>query len=130
MIAQSLPTTPPSPQEIFDHVVAHLREQKVLSKEEDSPRCRYRLGNLACAVGCLIPDSVYDPSIEYNEIGTLFEIGDLKEFFTAYGITNLDNEKLKLLGELQAVHDNIAPPFWNANFKALATTFNLTYTHP
>ena len=51
-------------QEIFDSVLAHLRKQGDASLNA-SGKCAYRgEGGTACAVGCLIPDELYDPRIE------------------------------------------------------------------
>ena len=48
-------------QEIFDTVVEHLRRQGHRAYKEEYG-CLYRLENGdKCAVGCLIPDHLYDP---------------------------------------------------------------------
>lgn len=50
-------------QETFDMVVAHLRKQGVPAV--DGYVCKYRTPDgLKCAAGCLIPDGMYDESIE------------------------------------------------------------------
>lgn len=51
-------------QEIFDAVLGHLRKQGKASVN-DMDLCQYRgPGGASCAVGCLIPDELYDPLIE------------------------------------------------------------------
>lgn len=51
-------------QEIFDKVLTHLRVQGRASVEE-GVGCMYRgPGGTSCAVGCLIPNYLYDPVIE------------------------------------------------------------------
>ncbi len=57
-----------TPQEIFDKVVNHLRAQGAKS-EMDHPvaglMCAYRgIQGRMCAVGCLIPDADYLPTME------------------------------------------------------------------
>lgn len=49
-------------QELFDSCLTHMRFQRELSVKDY--RCRYRLGELSCAIGCLIPDSKYSLDIE------------------------------------------------------------------
>lgn len=53
-------------QQIVDSVVQHLLTQR--RKSEDSERCRYRHGNLRCAVGCLISDENYIQGFEGHSV--------------------------------------------------------------
>ena len=60
-------------QEIFDTVLTHLREQGEAATSAGGS-CRYRGANgTACAVGCLIPDELYDPLIEGLGVGRIIE---------------------------------------------------------
>lgn len=55
----------------FDFVVNHLLTQKERSYDETSSAlsCAYRgIGNLSCAVGCLIADNKYDKTTESASI--------------------------------------------------------------
>jgi hypothetical protein len=46
-------------------MVDHLATQKARAWSEDNGTCGYRTETgLMCAVGCLIPDELYDPEIE------------------------------------------------------------------
>jgi hypothetical protein len=58
-----------SKQEIFDTVVTHLRKQNTQSGKGGN--CFYRLGELKCAVGCLISDEDYSPDMEMNAANDL-----------------------------------------------------------
>jgi hypothetical protein len=59
-------------QEIFDKVVTHLRTQGKQAKNT-SDDCVYRRPNgLMCAVGCLIPDELYDPALEGATVADFF----------------------------------------------------------
>jgi hypothetical protein len=53
-------------QQEFDAVVTHLYTQGRPAKDTliDGPGCFYRKGSLSCAVGCRIPDAVYDPEMD------------------------------------------------------------------
>jgi len=57
-------------QEIFDAVVRHLKKQgrRALNKDQ----CVYRGSNgLKCAVGCLISDAEYTPSMEGHTVDAI-----------------------------------------------------------
>jgi len=55
-------------QEIFDKVLFAMRAQRGPSRNIMS--CAYRgHGGRACAIGCLIPNKLYDPAIECVSIG-------------------------------------------------------------
>lgn len=99
-------------QEIFDHVSRFLlQEQKGGAYKGES--CRYRAPNgNKCAIGCLIPNELYEPIYEGRSaeifLGTEYLDSGLK-----------DSKKLKILREqfkdneagflmeLQAAHDDI-----------------------
>jgi len=130
MIATTLPATPPTLQEIFDTVVAHLREQKV--KCSDGHGCLYRSDypGQACAVGCLIPDSLYHRGLEALGIYNLFAAEEIPEFFAAYGIASNEDPAFKLLSDFQDLHDNTDPVAWESAFRNLAFFRTLTYNEP
>lgn len=128
-------------QEIFDRVLNHLRTQRVASFGTD-PRlsapqievCLYRgPANTTCAVGCLIPDDLYDPDMEGQNIGTLARaFPELLELFP--------REQHILLNSLQYMHDSLMPrpgasagehrglPFVELQAQQIATYYLLTYT--
>jgi len=90
------------PQEIFDTIAAHLFTQ---GKPAYEGRCVYRGDNhISCAVGYLIPEECYHPQMEGKDIEELIEsythLSDkLPAFFSQH---------LKLLSELQGVHDALS----------------------
>lgn len=91
-------------QEIFDKVVTHLRTQKSRAMLGNS--CAYRAPDgKMCAVGCLIPDELYDPKMENKGVmWLLVNKFTVPEFF---------KEHPNLLEELQTVHD--MEENWNKN---------------
>lgn len=96
-------------QEIFDTVVCHLNTMPHRSLLKDN--CAYRSSDgLKCAVGCLIPDDVYDPAMEHITIEALIEGArqwGLPAFFC--------RENIRFLGRLQSTHD--FAPNWKADSK-------------
>lgn len=63
-------------QEVFDKVSTHLFAQgkQALFGSDDDASCAYRGANgTQCAAGCLIPDDMYDESMEYNSIDYLVD---------------------------------------------------------
>lgn len=116
---------PTSNQEVFDTVIAHLRQQKVQAKLRMG--CAYRGANgTKCAFGVLIPDELYRPSMEgktaetvceqYHEVGGLFP-----------------QEVRPLLAGLQALHDDhdtFDNHWFEDHARAIARERGLTYTAP
>lgn len=111
-------------QEIFDIVVTHLRKQGKPAMNNIGG-CSYRgVDGTKCAVGCLIPDSIYKSEMEGSiaeELVIQFE-----------GLYHLIEHK-HLLGLLQSAHDkNNTIGYW-ANFlekdlQEIANQNNLVYT--
>jgi hypothetical protein len=88
--------------DVFNYVVNHLREQGCQSLFREKIMCAYRGdGGTMCAVGALIADDEYGPSLENNSIVVLFEKNllptDLKDRI---------EPNLHMLSDLQALHDN------------------------
>lgn len=85
-------------QEIFDTVVKHLAAQKTRALYADAYACAYRCANgTKCAVGCLIPDKDYVPTMEGKSVTTLKVLGVLPDYL---------HEDLGLLIDLQVIHDD------------------------
>ncbi|MGQ7794436.1 hypothetical protein ACUN0C_18680 [Faunimonas sp. B44] len=81
-------------QEAFDFVVRHLfkKGRPAMNQEGD---CLYRAPDgTKCAVGCLIPDHLYDRSLEDNSV----------RFLPRKILDQLPD--VNLLGDLQDVHDS------------------------
>ena len=113
-------------QEIFDKVKKHLLKQEVKSVNKEGA-CGYRgLNGRVCAIGCLIPDSLYDENMEnlsiWNE--TCIEatlLGQNRELADLLGIENGP-----LLRELQVVHDNYHPSSWEKALDGLKLHYKLS----
>lgn len=85
-----------TPQEIFDKVVVHLAIQGKQATEDNV--CTYKSKDgLKCAVGCLIPDELYNDTM-IGAVDTLFnDHPAVKEY--------LGGCNMELLYELQIAHD-------------------------
>jgi hypothetical protein len=97
-----------TPQEIFDTVATHLFTQGeragiFVDEDDDSGpefECRYRTPQGAkCAVGVLLPDEVYDPTMEGSSVQGICERGFQVPLWMA--------STLSLLMDLQQVHDEL-----------------------
>lgn len=124
-------------QKIFNKVSSHLLTQLAPSKMLDervtlcttSKVCSYRgEDETSCAVGCLIPDDIYVPEMEYKMVSTLLiDHPSLFEFFKKeYDIT--DEQKpiiVDFLVQLQIVHDNYPTECWADRLTELAHIFEL-----
>jgi len=86
-------------QEIFDRVAKHLLQQNCVAVT--SFGCAYRgYKNTKCAIGALIPDDIYDPDMEGNDIISLLnKYPSIKNLFEGVDKTFLD--------KLQQCHDSI-----------------------
>lgn len=106
-----------SAQSVFNHVVNHLREQEIKSKDPHD-RCMYRgkLGTM-CAVGCLISDDEYDVKMEHKTVSYVVN---------HYECLNWMGKHSSLLGRLQECHDYIPIIDWEMEFKDIAKEFDLT----
>ena len=89
--------------------------QKVQARAKDidgSTYCRYRGDNgTKCAIGCLIPDKLYDQKIEGITIKECNPL--LFDILTQSGIDCSDSKVFQLLKQLQDIHDNVSPQYWD-----------------
>lgn len=112
-----------SKQEIFDKVEQHLLSQGKKAKEIMTGKCKYKtLDNLKCAVGCLIPDELYDPQIEGNKVSLdpTIPIGQI--LFKA-GIPPNDGTIEFMLDDLQRTHDFYSVEEWPTRLKELRAKY-------
>jgi hypothetical protein len=106
-------------QEIFDFVASHLLTQNERAMEEGY-LCKYRIGNLKCAVGALIADEDYNHGFEGNSLITLKGIREHSIF------NDIEEERLMLLNDLQTVHDRNVVVLWPERLYSLAKKFSLS----
>ena len=108
-------------QQTFDIIVAHLRSQGEKSytyKWNYNIICAYRSpSGLKCAVGCLIPDEMYNRSFE----------GKSCQYQTIKDILYFQGHNILLVRELQIVHDEFPVAEWEEKFQQLAEKFRLKY---
>ena len=107
-------------QEIFDKVTEHLLTQNKLSYNISHGWMYRGLDGLKCAVGCLIPDEIYDVSIERMPVSKLVHLNNKVADF-------LKQFNLPLLESLQYVHDSLSPHIWPKKLKEVAEKFELVY---
>ena len=104
-------------QELFDKIATHLLTQNEQALSEGD--CSYRGAHgLMCAVGCVIPDEVYDPTMEGTGVSRMLE---------AFGnkLPELTPHE-DLLSALQGVHDCYDPTQWCHRLRDTAVAFGLT----
>ncbi len=124
-------------QRLFNRVVNHLRKQGKQSKV--AAECRYRSvkngQELRCAIGALIPDSLYDDSIEGTCASAMANSSNLfkKRAFAhiAKTYSGIGRSPLSFfLDDLQDIHDDNDPSEWEEQFEITAREHNLTYAAP
>lgn len=97
-------------QEVFDYIVKHVIKQgkPSLANMQDGDACQYRnvADDLSCAIGCLIPDKLYDHSIEGLDFADLVtQNGALRNYFVSL------DASFVLLADLQKSHDEASESY-------------------
>lgn len=106
-------------QEIFNRVYTHLLKQNQASKGSDD-RCKYKSDNgLKCAIGCLIPDDIYDPKMEGMSIEFIYDS------YPKMKKLNLGRE-ISFLSGLQKIHDDFPVHLWDKQLREFAVRWNVT----
>ncbi len=114
-------------QEFFTKTVTHLRQQGAKSflrnldgtpmMGEMRPQCAYRDGPRSCAVGCHIPDDLYDSSLEGVTVYSIMRKPDLSPIWSGV--------HPDLLGCMQSVHDLRKLKDWEQAFADVANSWGL-----
>jgi len=87
-------------EEVFEYIRHHLLTQMQQSKN-DKGICFYRNEQgLKCAAGCLIPDNMYYPDLEYRKWDSLV----IRNF--------APEDHMELIQEMQRIHDDNDPITW------------------
>jgi len=104
-------------QQIFTTVYKHLLSQRAQSANLAGD-CVYRGRNgHKCAIGVLISDEDYRPSLEGQAVGFLLAKGGC--------LQHLGKEH-ELLNMLQAIHDEVNVELWQVELKRVAKIFGHT----
>lgn len=107
-------------QEIFDIVAKHLLAQMERSRNREaffSSACAYHSSDgLKCAIGCLIPDSLYQRSLEHRRADdpVIMKAADLLP------------SQITLALQLQRLHDELSPEYWRAQLEVIGDFFRLS----
>ena len=109
-------------QEIFDKVAVHLLTQQ--ERSETCGGCAYRgERGLMCAVGCLIPDELYDSSMESLCATTI--LVDFPEFGKYIRGNTPHPDMPYLLSRLQNIHDHDIVDMWHYALQRCAHAYKL-----
>jgi hypothetical protein len=110
--------------QIINKVGNHLLKQNAKSIDSDNA-CRYRGDNgMSCAIGCLLPDEMYDPLIEGKGVVSDILKARLKH---VVGVKNSSRiQKLTLLGELQNLHDMYFVEHWPEELAKLKIEYGIS----
>lgn len=89
-------------QELFDKVATHLLKQRRVSRLTNSGSCAYRgVEGTSCAIGCLIPDELYEKNMEGSSIRILMmHRPDIQEL--------IGKGNVELASRLQRIHDSVS----------------------
>jgi|13_taG_2_1085334.scaffolds.fasta_scaffold13134_6 hypothetical protein len=111
-------------QEIFNKVCTHLMTQNkrsFLKNRDWCEECAYRGdGELMCAVGCLIKDEHYSPSMETRHVTS----SPVADALVKSGVPN-DVDTIDMLVGMQEMHDRQEPEFWPMTLLEMARSEQL-----
>lgn len=104
-------------QEQFDKIAKHLLTQGRKAKDSDG-NCVYRSASgLKCALGCLISDELYSPSMENKDWNDICRTWP-----------ELNSAIYPLLAwDLQRLHDCYPVYYWASQLRKIAAKYNLQY---
>jgi hypothetical protein len=108
-----------SAQEVAEQVARHLLTQGKKCKAGDPAStlgCKYRLGELKCAAGCLIAGDEYKEEMEGKDWDCLIERGFVPK----------DHDSL--IESLQNIHDRESPGSWPALLPEVFDDLGLAWT--
>lgn len=108
-------------QEIFNKAYIHLLTQNIRTDNFAYRTIDSNGNTLMCAIGCLIDDSAYDPSIEYSNV----YCKGVKRALNKSGIPT-DDSTMDLLSLLQGIHDTVSPELWPDQLYKLSIHQGLT----
>lgn len=113
-----------TPQSIFTRVATHLLTQKSAASQDG--QCFYRDANSKqCAVGCLIPDALYNHTFEYKGVFGLCKVLKASSDTSAVMLGKALEENGELLVTLQALHDTYSAVTWQDRLTVIAAKLNL-----
>jgi len=112
-------------QVLFDRVVAHLLTQNAKALAvEDGTACLYRAPDgMRCAVGGVLPDSLYTPRLEDKAVEQVMHL--YPEIMAYFG-----EENMLLLNRLQRLHDKYDVSNWRAGLIEIAKEHGLKFNPP
>lgn len=116
-------------QKLFDTVAIHMLSQhRRASSGWGRPEYHAKASNDRCAIGCLIPDTIYHRKIEHKSVPQLLVSKDWRIEPTRNHLQRLAGEHPKnryLLEILQTLHDHVYAKYWKTGFRTIATAFGL-----
>lgn len=115
-------------QAVYGQVKKHLLTQGIKSvsayvpDDDGSASCAYRgVNGTRCAIGCIIPDELYDPKMEGKRASAILrEYVDLAEYLEIE-----DDDDLFFLEGLQSIHDSECSGDWGVNLERFASRWDL-----
>lgn len=113
-------------QEVFDHIAWHLLTQQAKSATGNSDSCFYRLGELSCAAGCLIPDEDYAglSTEDHFDNGTHGIEGYRWSCLISHSLVPTEHQQL--IENLQRCHDDLPVTFWPSKLEVIAVYSDLS----
>lgn len=118
--------------DLFNDVKTHMLKQGMKAIDEQGNCCYKTESGLKCAIGCLIPDELYDLYFEGKGVGAVvgFSNGNPDNYpvrnylMNKYSVDSFAKMK-NLLFKLQDIHDEIDETNWGVELDKLDKKFAL-----
>ena len=117
-------------QEAFNKIWERAKDRREAFDDFEGS-CMYRCRiseeeTIACFVGALIPDELYDPAIERLSVKDLVDLTDNDLYKVLKPIADfLGGVDVKFLSKCQNIHDAYNPREWEGKLRAVAKEWDL-----
>jgi hypothetical protein len=102
-----------SKQQLLNYIFKSLYDQGKQSKNETGD-CLYRGSNgIKCAIGCILPDKLYNIKMENLDVDGLIE----NSIYGTFNIPWYIKRNKKFLSYVQTIHDNYQKQYQKLSFK-------------
>lgn len=116
--------------DLFNDVKTHMLKQGMKAIDEQGNCCYKTESGLKCAIGCLIPDNLYDLCFEGKGVGAVvgFSNGNSDNYpvrnylMNKYSVDSFANMHY-LLFKLQCIHDTMSETEWGFELDKLEAEF-------
>jgi len=144
ILTEKTPVHEMTDSEMVQHIYSHLKEQDGPCLAPDPVTmmsCRYHFKNLACAVGCLVPEEIYIEDMEFKGLDGFWtpKFAEVRRFLGLHlkrpkhsAPYIEETQRVRILNACQRAHDNYndvsSHTPWQDYLKTKFETINRVYS--